>query len=70
MDWTNPRVSESTKEEEEAKMSSLVSGFAVRMRKRVASARWEIALNSEVHGEKHPKLSSPDEEAQKSLRRA
>ena len=37
VDWTNPRVSESTKEE--AEMSGLVSGFATMMRKRVASSQ-------------------------------
>ena len=36
MDLTNPGVSESD-EEEEVEMSGLVSGFAARMRKRVAS---------------------------------
>ena len=39
MDWTNPIVSQSTKERErEIEMSSLVVGFAIHMRKLVANA--------------------------------
>ena len=62
MDWTNPRVSEST-EEEEAKMSGLVSDFAVRMCKRAASAQGLIAPDTEVPSGKRPKLTGLDEEA-------
>ena len=66
VDWTNSGVSESA-EEEEAKMSSLVSGFSTRMCKRAASAHGETAPSFEVPKEKRPKLSGPNEEAQKSL---
>ena len=38
MDWTNSGINESVEEQEEAKMSSLVSSFAVMMHKRAASA--------------------------------
>ena len=64
MDWTNPGVSEST-EEEEAEMSSLVSCFSERMRKQAASSPGVTASASgtEVPNGKHPKLTSPDEEA-------
>ena len=65
MDWTNPGVSESA-EEEEAKMFGLVSDFAARMRKRVASAQGVTAPDVEVLGRKGPKLTGLDEEAQKS----
>ena len=66
VNWTNLGVSESTKEEE-AEMSGLVSGFTARMRKRAASAHGETALGAGVPGEKRPKLTDLDEEAQKSL---
>ena len=65
VEWTNPGVSKSA-EKEEAEMSGLVSGFAARMSKRAASAQGEIAPSFEALGRKHPKLSGPDEEAQKS----
>ena len=65
VDWTNPRVNESAKEEE-AEMSGLVSGFSVRMRKRATSAQGETTLGTEVLGRKCPKLSGSDEKAQKS----
>ena len=47
-------------------MYGLVSGFAMRMSKQVASAQGEDAPSSEVPGGKSPKLSDPNEEAQKS----
>ena len=62
MDWTNPRVSEST-EEEAAEMSSLVSGFAARIRKQAASAQGVTTPDTEVPDGKLPKLIGPDEEA-------
>ena len=48
-------------------MFGLVFGFATSMRKRVGSAQGEAAPSSEVLGGKRPKLSGPDEEAQKNL---
>ena len=66
MGWTNLGVSKSV-EEEEAEMSSLVSGFATRMHKQEATAKGETTLGAEVPGKKRPKLTDPDEEAQKSL---
>ena len=62
MDWTNPKVSESS-EEEEAEMSALVSDFAVRMRKRAASAQGSTTPSTKVPSRKCPKLNGPDEEA-------
>ena len=65
VEWTNSGVSKST-EKEEAEMSGLVSSFAARMSKQAASAQGETAPSFEAPGRKHPKLSGPDEEAQKS----
>ena len=65
VDWTNPGVSESD-EEEKTEMSGLVSGFAVWMRKRAASAQVD-APSSEVQVGKRPKLLGPNEKAHKSL---
>ena len=48
-------------------MSSLVSCFATRMHKRVASAHGETTPSFEVPRENRPKLSGPNEEALKSL---
>ena len=62
VDWTNPRVSEST-EEEKAEMSVLVFNFSSRICKRVSSAQGLIAPGTEVPSGKRPKLTSPDEEA-------
>ena len=45
----------------------LIIGFAARMRKRATSAQEEVIPGFEVSGKKRPKLSDPDEEAQKSL---
>ena len=65
VDWMNPRVSE-LDEEEEAEMTSLVSSFPGRIRKRAASAQGVTAFDAELHGVKLLKLTCPDEEAQKS----
>ena len=48
-------------------MSNLTAGFSTRMRKRASSAQGETTLSSKVYGGKHPKRSSLDEEAQRSL---
>ena len=64
MDWTNPRVGESV-EEEEPEMSSLVSSFSARMRKQ-AAREGETPPSAEASGGKRPKLTGPNEEAQKS----
>ena len=44
-------------------MSGLVSSFAVRMRKRAASAKYLTTPGVEVPNGKRPKLAGPDEEA-------
>ena len=61
VDGTNLGVSELA-EEKEADMFGLVSDFAARMRKQVASAQGFIAPGTEVHGGKCPKLVGPDEQ--------
>ena len=63
VDWVNPISSESA-EERESNMSSLIVGFSTRMSKRATSSQGETTLGSEASGEKHPKWSGPDEEAQ------
>ena len=65
MDWTNSRVRESTKEEEAA-MLGLVSDFSARMHKQATSAQGETALSVEASSGKRPKLTGPNEKAQKS----
>ena len=65
VDWLDPLDSDPTKEREED-MSSLATGFAARMRKQAVSAQREITRDSIIYGERHPKRSGPDEEAQKS----
>ena len=55
VDWTNPGISKSAKEEE-TEMSGLVSGFTARMRKRTTSAHGETALGVEAFGEKASKV--------------
>ena len=50
-------------EEREDNMSSLAIGFAMWMRKRVASAQGETTPSFEVFGRKRPKRSGPNEEA-------
>ena len=47
-------------------MFGLVSSFSARIQKRAARAQGETTPNSELTGEKRPKLSSLDEEAKKS----
>ena len=47
-------------------MSSLAAEFTARMRKRAACAEGETTLGSKVSGEKCPKQSGLNEEAQKS----
>ena len=77
VNWVNPSpptgeirgvhlVSQIPSEPAEVDMSSLVTGFAAPMRKRVASAQGETTPDSDVPGGKRPKWSGPDEEAQKS----
>ena len=44
-------------------MSSLVSGFSARIRKRAVSAQGVTTPGTEVLGGKRPKLISPNEEA-------
>ena len=48
-------------------MSSLADGFATWMRKRATSSQGKTTPDFEVSGEKRPKTSSPNEEAQKSM---
>ena len=48
-------------------MSSLVAGFTMRMRKRVASAQRETTPDFVVPKDKHEKRSGPDEEVERSL---
>ena len=59
MDWTSVIVSEPSEEEE---MSSLIAGFAARMRNQAAGSEGETTPRS---GWKQSKQSSQDEEAQK-----
>ena len=66
MDWLDPLDGDPAEEREED-MSSLAAGFAARMHKRAVSAQRETTPDSIIYGKKHPKQSSPDEEAQKSL---
>ena len=63
VDWTNPAVSESAKERE-VEMSSLVPGFAMRMRKRANNAQKETTPGLEVSGDKHSRSSRFNEEVQ------
>ena len=62
MDWVDPNASDPV-EEREDDMSSLVTGFSARMRKRAASAQGETTLGFEVSGGKRPKRPGPNEEA-------
>ena len=62
IDWVVP-ISYELAEKMEDDMSSLAAGFFGRMLKRAASGQGEITLGFEVPGDKHPKLSGPDEEA-------
>ena len=66
MDLVDQISSESVKERE-GDMSSLAPGFSPRMRKRARSTQGETTHGLEVSGDKRPKRSSPDEEAQKSM---
>ena len=61
----DPLVGDLAKEREED-MSSLTAGFASRMHKRAMSTQRETTPDSIIYGEKNPKRSGPDEEAQKS----
>ena len=65
MDWVDPISSEPAKERE-GDMSSVATGFVMRMRKWATSAQGETTPGSEVSGNKRPKRSDPNEEAQKS----
>ena len=62
MDWTDPTASELA-EERKNDMSSLVAGFAARMRKLAMSSQGETTPGSEVPGIKRPKRSGPNGEA-------
>ena len=62
MDWVD-LISSETAEEREGDMSSLAAGFVAPMHKRASSDQGETTLDFEVSGDKHPKWSSPDEEA-------
>ena len=57
MDWTGILDSESAEEEE---MFMLITGFAARIRKLVADSEDE---STPIFDGKHPRRSSPDEEA-------
>ena len=48
-------------------MSSLVAGFTVRMRKRIASAQRETTPDSAVPKDKREKWFGPNEEVERSL---
>ena len=63
VDWTNLEVSQSA-EEREAEMSSLIVGFAIRIRKRAANAREGTTPGLEVQGHKRSRPSRSDEEVQ------
>ena len=65
MDWVDLKSSDSTKEMEDD-MSSFAVGFSAQMCKRVMSAQGENTPDYEVFGEKCPKRSGLDEEAQRS----
>ena len=65
VDFVDPNTSDSAKEREND-MSSLIARFSAQMRKWAVSAQRETTLGSEVFGEKCPKSSSPNEEAQRS----
>ena len=58
MDWTNPV------EEREAKMSSLIVGFTMRMHKRASNAQEETTLSPKVPSNKRSRPSRFDEEVQ------
>ena len=62
MDWVDLNASDQA-EEREDDMSSLVVGFAARMRKWAASIQGETTPGSEVFDEKCLKRSDLDEEA-------
>ena len=61
VDWVDP-ISNKTDEDREDDMFSLTTGFAARMRKRVARTQGEITLGSEVPGDKHLKRSDLNDE--------
>ena len=65
MEWAD-RISSKQVEETEEYMSSLVAGFAARMRKRAASAQRETISCFERPDGKQPKWSSLDGGVQKS----
>ena len=65
MNWVDPISNESI-EERGDDMSSLATRFVTQMRKWAASAQGETTLDFIVPGDKRPKWSGPDEEAQKS----
>ena len=64
MDWVDLNSSDSTKEMEDD-MSSFTVGFSAQMCKRAMSAQGENTPDYEVSGEKFPKRSGLDEEAQR-----
>ena len=61
MDWTIPTISESA-EEREAEMSSLATGFTVKMCKRATNAQGEATPGSEGPGGKRLRRSDPEKE--------
>ena len=63
MDWTDPTVSESTKEME-AEVSRLAARFAVWIRKRAANSQGEATPDSEGPEEKCFKQPGPPEKVQ------
>ena len=66
MDWVDPISSELDKEME-GDMSSLAVGFFVRIRKQATNEQGKTTPSLELSGDKPPKCSGLDEEAQKSL---
>ena len=61
MDWTNLAVNESI-EKREAKMSGLVAGFVMRMRKRAINTQGETTPGLEVPDDKRFKPYKLDKE--------
>ena len=65
VDWVDPNASNPV-EEREDDMSSLATGFAVRMCKQAASAQGKTTLGPKVSSRKRSRWLGPNEEAQKS----